>query len=79
MSNLAQETKIIKQIEMEDFIVGKHHRNDPDKPDWKYKWILTWKRVDQPKGVFGPSMYPGKCLPEEHKATFEKGIQGTGK
>ena len=73
---LTQEPTILKRIEMSDFVLEQHLRLDPDHPEWKYKWVVSWKWLDGPKSQFGPVSYNCETLPTTHKILLEQEVQG---
>ena len=65
----------ISSTEMADFILEKHHRNDPNHPEWKYKWIVKWKWIGEPNSHYGPPSYNYHNLTEEHRTLMTKEIE----
>jgi transposase InsO family protein len=56
----------LRTIEMDDFVLEQFLRNDPENPEWKYKWIVTWKWKQVPAGQFGPPVYRNNKIPPHH-------------
>jgi transposase InsO family protein len=65
----------LRTIEREDFTLQQFVRQDPEHPEWKYKWVVSWKWIDGPRGKFGCPVYFKTGMPQEHRDLLDAEIQ----
>ena len=76
LNAITPDSRLIKRIDMKDFLLEQHLRCDPRHPEWKYKWIVRWKWLTEPQRHFGPVSYNKSELPKLHQHLLEQEVQG---